>query len=72
MIYVDGINWFKTVKPIFTITFALLLIIGSVGFPVFAQTPQPATVVAADQKDKEIQLIKEEYKNLLRFRFELA
>ena len=64
MIYVDGINWYKTVKPLFTITFILLLLTGSVGFPVFAQTPQPSTVVAADRNDKEIELIKEEYKNL--------
>lgn len=64
MIYVDGINWYKTVKPLFTITFILLLLTGSVGFPVFAQTPQPATVVAGDRNDKEIELIKEEYKNL--------
>ena len=64
MIYVDGINWYKTVKPLFTITFILLLLTGSIGFPVFAQTSQPATVVTADRNDKEIELIKEEYKNL--------
>jgi hypothetical protein len=64
VIYVDDINWCKTVKPLFTITFVLLLLSGSVGFPVFAQTPQPSTVVAADRNDKEIELIKEEYKNL--------
>jgi hypothetical protein len=63
VIYVDDINWCKTVKPLFTVTFVLLLLSGSVGFPVFAQTPQPSTVVA-DRNDKEIELIKEEYKNL--------
>ncbi|GBO53398.1 hypothetical protein APA_1305 [Pseudanabaena sp. lw0831] len=51
-------------KPLFTITFILLLLTGSVGFPVFAQTSQPSTVVPADRNDKEIELIKEEYKNL--------
>ena len=54
-------------KPLFTtFTFILILIAGTIGFsqPSLSQASPPANVSVSAQTDKEVELIKEQYKNL--------
>jgi len=67
ILYAHNFSRQVKVKPLFTtFTFILILIAGTVGFsqPSHSQASPPANVSVSAQTDKEVELIKEQYKNL--------